>query len=84
MLCVVCMCMCFLVFMIVCQHANFWTGIFSRYTSLCDSVYVFICICVWTRSLRAKVEMGFAGTRASLHGHISVMCEMARKVKAGN
>lgn len=47
-------------------------------------VSVFTCFCVRVQSLGAQSGDDFAGMRAALHSHISVMCEMARKVKAGN
>lgn len=56
--------------------------VFSVATLYC--VCVFICVCVWAQSLGAQSGDNSVGMRAALHGHISVMCEMARKVKAGN
>ncbi len=54
------------------------------YDCVCVCVCVFTCISIWAQSLRAQSGDDFAGMRAALHGHISVMCEMVRKVKAGN
>lgn len=66
-------------YMSPCKHLNM---VFLVVILYC--VCVFVCICVWAQSLGAQCGDDFAGMRAALHGHISVMCEMARKVKAGN
>lgn len=77
---------CFLNVLCVCVCVVFYHEHLGLSVVTLDCTRVkFLCICVMSDSLGAPGRGdGFWGMRAALRAHISAMCEVAGKVKAGN